>query len=166
MIRQMRAAAAHPVEGNNDDSYWWRAEEAGVLPHRSGACTPSARKENEVRKFMQTSGRDDIRQVRRDGPARTFAELLYRYRLAAGLSRLELAGRVLCSENYIYRLESRDQRHRRVPTPWIVRALAEALELNTELADALLRARDRLDRDLGRPSDTASRAVGQPAAGI
>lgn len=85
-----------------------------------------------------------------DGPARTFAELLYRHRLAAGLSRLELAGRVLCSENYIYRLESRDPRHRRVPTPWIVRSLSEALELNLEQAEALLRARDRLDRDVVR----------------
>src|SRR5260370_40781528 len=99
---------------------------------------------------MQTSGREDIRQVRREGPARTFAELMYRYRLPAGLSRLELAGRVLCSENYIYRLESRDPRHLRVPTSWIVRALAEALELNPEQAEALLRARNRLDRDLVR----------------
>src|SRR4030088_314832 len=99
---------------------------------------------------MQTSGREDIRQIRRDGPARTFAELLYRYRLAAGLSRLELAGRVLCSENYIYRLESRDPRHQRVPTSWIAGGLGEALGLNPEQAEALLRARDRLDRDLVR----------------
>ena len=87
---------------------------------------------------------------RRDGAARSFAELLYRHRLAAGLSRLELAERVLCSENYVYRLESRDPRHRRVPTPWLVRALAEALQLDTEQAGALLRARDRLDRDVVR----------------
>ncbi len=104
---------------------------------------------------MPSFAREDVRPTRRDGAARTFAALLCRHRLSAGLSRLELAGRVLCSENYIYRLESRDPRHRRVPTPWIVRSLTEALDLNVEQADALLRARDRLDRDVirgpGRP---------------
>lgn len=101
---------------------------------------------------MLISGREDVRQVRRDGGARTFAEVLYRCRLAAGLSRLKLADRVLCSENYIYRLESRDPRHRRVPSPWLVRALCEALELNVEQAEVLLKARDRLDRDIIRGS--------------
>ncbi len=115
---------------------------------------------------MQTSGREDIRPIRREGPARTFSELLYRYRLAAGLSRLELAGLVLCSENYIYRLESRDPRHRRVPTPWIVRALADALRLDTERAEALVRARDRLERDPVRRSDGAAGSVATPAPGV
>jgi hypothetical protein len=95
------------------------------------------------------------RPLRPDGAARTFAELLYRHRLSAGLSRLELAARVLCSENYIYRLESRDGRHRRVPTPWIVRSLCEALQLTPEQGEALLRARDRLDRDVVRGSSGA-----------
>ena len=77
---------------------------------------------------------------------RSFAELLYRHRIAAGLSRLELAGLVQCSENYVYRLESRDLRHRRVPTPWLVRALSEALGLGPDQNESLLRARDRLCR--------------------
>jgi transcriptional regulator with XRE-family HTH domain len=85
-----------------------------------------------------------------DVQGRTFAEALYRLRLAAGLSRLELADRVLCSENYIYRLESRDPRHRRVPRPWLVRALAEAMALDASQSEALLRARDRLDHDIVR----------------
>ena len=67
---------------------------------------------------MNMSIRGAARPLRRDGATRTFAELLYRHRLSAGLSRLELAARVLCSENDIYRLESRDGKHRRVPTPW------------------------------------------------
>jgi transcriptional regulator with XRE-family HTH domain len=101
---------------------------------------------------MQASVREDNQPRYRDGAARTFAELLYRHRLAAGLSRLELADRVLCSEKYIYRLESRDAKHRRVPTPWLVRALSDALQLNPEQGEALLRARDRLDRDSMRGS--------------
>src|SRR5438105_4006879 len=33
------ATAAHQIEGNNFNNDWWRAEEAGRLPHRSGiAC--------------------------------------------------------------------------------------------------------------------------------
>src|SRR5262249_32811998 len=80
-------------------------------------------------------------------------ELLYRFRLSAGLSRMELADRVLCSENYVYRLESRDPRHRRVPTPWLVRALSEALGLTADQNEALLRARDRLERDRANPGD-------------
>ena len=110
---------------------------------------------------MQLSVREDT-EKRRDAAARTFAEALYRFRLAAGLSRLQLADRVLCSENYIYRLESRDPRHRRVPTPWLVRSLSEALELNDSQAEVLLRARDRLDRDVirgfARPSPSAQTA--------
>lgn len=86
----------------------------------------------------------------REAPARSFPELLYRFRLAAGLSRMEVADRVLCSENYVYRLESRDPRHRRVPTPWLVRSLGDALGLSTQDLDRLLRARDRLDRDIIR----------------
>jgi len=97
---------------------------------------------------MALAPRVGARIARRDGSARTFAELLYRHRLSAGLSRLELADRVLCSENCIYRLESRDPRNRRVSSPWLVRALSEALELDEEQGDALLRARDRLDRDV------------------
>jgi hypothetical protein len=60
---------------------------------------------------MQRSVRDDTREMQHEGGARTFAELMYRYRLAVGLSRLEVAERVLCSENYVYWLESRDPRH-------------------------------------------------------
>src|SRR5262249_17889575 len=95
------------------------------------------------------------RQSKSDWAARTFAELLYRLRLSAGLSRLELADRVLCSENYIYRLESRDPRHRRVPTPWLVRALSEALPLTVDQGEALLPARDRLTRDKADAADRA-----------
>jgi hypothetical protein len=91
----------------------------------------------------------------REGTARHFAELLYRFRLAAGLSRMEVAERVLCSENYLYRLESRDPRHRRVPTPWIVRSLADALSLSSEDLERLLRARDRFERDITRRPATA-----------
>lgn len=101
---------------------------------------------NQSQSPAQASGRDPLNQA----AARTFSELLYRYRLMAGISRMELAERVLCSENYIYRLESRDPRHRRVPTPWIVRALAEALALSADQSDGLLRARDRLERDITR----------------
>jgi transcriptional regulator with XRE-family HTH domain len=97
---------------------------------------------------MQISTREGISQSRSEGSPRSFAELLYRFRLAAGLSRLELADRALCSENYVYRLESRDPRHRRVPTPWLVRALSDAMRLSVEQGEALLRARDRLERDL------------------
>ncbi|MCA1647856.1 MAG: family 1 glycosylhydrolase [Chloroflexi bacterium] len=33
------ATAAHQIEGDNVNNDWWRAEEAGLLPHRSGdAC--------------------------------------------------------------------------------------------------------------------------------
>jgi beta-glucosidase len=33
------ATAAHQIEGNNTASDWWRAEQAGLLPHKSGeAC--------------------------------------------------------------------------------------------------------------------------------
>ena len=103
---------------------------------------------------METSVPQESNKVQPDAQARTFAEALYRYRLASGLSRLELASRVLCSENYIYRLESRDPRHRRVPTPWLVRALSEAMELNRSQSNVLLRARDRLDRDLNHRAAT------------
>jgi hypothetical protein len=58
---------------------------------------------------VDTRVRLDSGRTRQDGPARTCAEALYRHRLAAGLSRLELAGRVLCSENYIYRLVARSE---------------------------------------------------------
>src|SRR5438445_299536 len=106
---------------------------------------------------MPSPARESMRQLRTEGAARSFAELLYRHRLTAGLSRLELAGRVLCSENYIYRLESRDPRHRRVPTPWLVRALGTALQLDEDKVDALLRARDRLCR-------TTLKVVDQPSS--
>ena len=105
---------------------------------------------------MPSPARESMRQLRTEGAARSFAELLYRHRLTAGLSRLELADRVLCSENYIYRLESRDPRHRRVPTPWLVRALSEALALANDQAATLLRARDRMERDLTRPTCRAA----------
>jgi transcriptional regulator with XRE-family HTH domain len=109
---------------------------------------------------MQASTRNAHRQSKSDGAARTFAELLYRFRLAAGISRLELADRVLCSENYIYRLESRDPRHRRLPTPWLVRALSEALRLTGEQGEALLRARDRLEREKADARESACDAEG------
>jgi beta-glucosidase len=35
------ATAAHQVEGNNVHSDWWRAEQAGLLPHRSDAACNS-----------------------------------------------------------------------------------------------------------------------------
>lgn len=91
--------------------------------------------------------------------ARSFAELLYRFRIAAGLSRLEVAGRVLCSENYVYRLESRDPRHRRVPSPWIVRSFAAALDLGEDDLERLLRARDRLERDIVHTPASARRSI-------
>ncbi len=109
---------------------------------------------------MPSPARASMRQLRGTGAARSFAELLYRHRLTAGLSRLELADRVLCSENYIYRLESRDPRHRRVPSPWLVRALSEALALGNDQAETLLRARDRIERDLTRPSCRAATQEG------
>src|SRR5690349_22763037 len=96
---------------------------------------------------MGTSTRLAHRPSKSDPVASTFGELLYRLRLSAGLSRLELADRVLCSENYIYRLESRDPRHRRVPSPWLVRALSEALDLPADQGEALVRARDCLEAD-------------------
>jgi ribosome-binding protein aMBF1 (putative translation factor) len=97
---------------------------------------------------METFVRQESQRNQRDAQVRTFAEALYRYRIASGLSRLELANRVLCSENHIYRLGSRDPRHRRVPTPWLVRSLSEAMDLNRLQSDILLRARNRLDRDV------------------
>ena len=78
---------------------------------------------------------------------RTFGELLSRFRLGGGLSRLQLADRVLCSENYIYRLESSNPRNRRVPSPWLVHVLSEALRLSDDQGAALLEARDRLEID-------------------
>jgi beta-glucosidase len=35
------ATAAHQIEGNNIYSDWWHAEQAGLLPHRSGAACDS-----------------------------------------------------------------------------------------------------------------------------
>jgi beta-glucosidase len=35
------ATAAHQIEGNNVTSDWWRAEQAGLLPHVSGAACDS-----------------------------------------------------------------------------------------------------------------------------
>src|SRR5437764_11717945 len=96
---------------------------------------------------MGTSTRYTHRPLESDAVAKTFGELLYWLRLSAGLSRLELADRVLCSENYIYRLESRDPRHRRGPSPWLVRALSEALDLTADQGEALVRARDCLEAD-------------------
>jgi Helix-turn-helix domain len=63
------------------------------------------------------------------------------------LSRMQLADRVLCSENYIYRLESSNPGNRRVPSPWVVDVLSEALRLNGDQGAALLEARDRLEID-------------------
>lgn len=35
------ATAAHQIEGNNTNNDWWRAEQAGLLPHRSEAACNS-----------------------------------------------------------------------------------------------------------------------------
>lgn len=94
---------------------------------------------------MQSLTGSGARPPQDPGIENTFGELLYRLRLRAGLSRMELADRVLCSENYIYRLESRNPRHRRVPSPWLVHAFSEALQLNGDQRAALLEARDRLE---------------------
>jgi beta-glucosidase len=48
------ATAAHQIEGNNVRNDWWRAEEAGVLPHRSGdACDSWNRWADDVRLLQE-----------------------------------------------------------------------------------------------------------------
>ena len=96
---------------------------------------------------MQSPTRSGFGTSHNQWTERTFGELLSRFRLGGGLSRLQLADRVLCSENYIYRLESSSPRNRRVPSPWLVRVLSEALRLNDDQGAALLEARDRLEVD-------------------
>jgi beta-glucosidase len=50
------ATAAHQIEGNNVNSDWWRAEEAGLLPHRSGdACDSWTRWADDVRLLTDIS---------------------------------------------------------------------------------------------------------------
>ncbi len=50
------ATAAHQIEGNNVHNDWWRAEEAGVLPHRSGhACDSWNRWPDDIR-LLQDMG--------------------------------------------------------------------------------------------------------------
>jgi hypothetical protein len=75
---------------------------------------------------------------------------------------MELADRALCSENCIYRLESRDPQHRRLPTPWLVQALSEALRLTADQREALLRARDRLERAKTDASNRARNVAQNP----
>lgn len=44
------ATAAHQIEGNNLESDWWRAEQAGLLPHKSGdACDSWNRWPEDIR---------------------------------------------------------------------------------------------------------------------
>ena len=44
------ATAAHQIEGNNVHNDWWRAEAAGLLPHRSGdACDSWNRWADDIR---------------------------------------------------------------------------------------------------------------------
>jgi beta-glucosidase len=48
------ATAAHQIEGNNVRNDWWRAEEAGVLPHRSGdACDSWNRWADDIRLLQE-----------------------------------------------------------------------------------------------------------------
>src|SRR3982074_2754149 len=48
------ATAAHQIEGNNVHNDWWRAEEAGVLPHRSGeACDSWNRWADDIRLLQE-----------------------------------------------------------------------------------------------------------------
>jgi beta-glucosidase len=55
------ATAAHQIEGNNVRNDWWRAEEAGVLPHRSGdACDSWNRWADDIR-LLQEMGLNSYR---------------------------------------------------------------------------------------------------------
>ncbi len=48
------ATAAHQIEGNNVHNDWWRAEEAGMLPHRSGeACDSWNRWADDIRLLQE-----------------------------------------------------------------------------------------------------------------
>src|ERR1700694_3249404 len=48
------ATAAHQIEGNNVNSDWWRAEEAGLLPYRSnGACDSWNRWSEDIQLLSQ-----------------------------------------------------------------------------------------------------------------
>jgi beta-glucosidase len=48
------ATAAHQIEGSNVRNDWWRAEEAGVLPHRSGdACDSWNRWADDIRLLQE-----------------------------------------------------------------------------------------------------------------
>jgi beta-glucosidase len=50
------ATAAHQIEGNNVQNDWWRAEQAGVLPHRSGvACDSWNRWADDIRLLQEMS---------------------------------------------------------------------------------------------------------------
>ena len=50
------ATAAHQIEGNNVRNDWWRAEEGGLLPHRSGdACDSWNRWADDIR-LLQDMG--------------------------------------------------------------------------------------------------------------
>ncbi len=64
------ATAAHQIEGNNVHSDWWRAEQAGLLPHRSEAACDS-----------WNAWRDDIALLKEIG--------LNAYRLSLELARIE-----------------------------------------------------------------------------
>src|SRR5579859_5141278 len=48
------ATAAHQIEGNNVRNDWWRAEEAGLVPHRSGeACDSWNRWADDIRLLQE-----------------------------------------------------------------------------------------------------------------
>jgi beta-glucosidase len=64
------ATAAHQIEGNNTNSDWWRAEQAGLLPHKSQEACDS-----------WTNWRDDIALLRAMG--------LNAYRLSLEWARIE-----------------------------------------------------------------------------
>jgi len=50
------ATAAHQIEGNNVHNDWWRAEEAGILPHRSGAACDSWNRWADDIRLLQDMG--------------------------------------------------------------------------------------------------------------
>jgi len=94
---------------------------------------------------MQASTHDLTRDSRTYGETTSFAQLLHRFRTAVGLSRLELANEVLCSENYLYWLELRDPRHRRSES-MARQSTSDAMHLNDEQSESLLPARNQLER--------------------
>jgi transcriptional regulator with XRE-family HTH domain len=70
-----------------------------------------------------------------DDPAAGFADLLAGFRQRAGLSQCALGRRSGVNASYLNRLESGE---RRVPTPLVAAALAQALALSPQETDRLL----------------------------